>query len=97
MKIKDTYLVRSVAGENLVIPLTGSSISFNSTVTLNETGRFLWDLLQQETDFDTLLSALLKEYDVDTDTATRDIAAFIETLRENNILEDEEQTKKTNK
>ena len=90
MKIKDTYLVRSVAGENLVIPLTGSSISFNSTVTLNETGRFLWDLLQQETDFDTLLSALLKEYDVDTDTATHDIAAFIETLRENNILEDEE-------
>ena len=64
MKIKDTFVVRNVAGENLVIPLSGSSLSFNSTVTLNETGRFLWDLLQQETDFDTLVAALLNEYDV---------------------------------
>lgn len=90
MKIKDTFVVRLVAGENLVVPLSGSSISFNSTVTLNETGRFLWDLLQQETDFEALVSALLKEYDVDAETAHRDTAAFIEVLRENKILEDEE-------
>lgn len=90
MKIKDTFVVRNVAGENLVIPLSGSSLSFNSTVTLNETGRFLWDLLQQETDFDTLVAALLKEYDVDEDLAARDTAAFIEVLRENKILEEED-------
>ena len=44
MKIRDTYILRSVAGENLVVAV-GANVNFNSVMTLNETGKFLWEKL----------------------------------------------------
>lgn len=86
MKIRDNYILRSVAGENLVVPI-GASVNFNSVITLNDTGKFLWENLTAEKEEAELVEALLGEYDVDRETAERDVAAFIEKLKENNILE----------
>ena len=88
MKIKDTYVLRSVAGENLVVPVGGNNINFNSAMTLNETGAFLWNLLTNETTREELISAMTKEYSVDVDTASKDIDTFISVLKEHSILED---------
>lgn len=54
---------------------------------MNETGRFLWDKLEKDTDENALVSALLEEYEVDGATAEKDVKAFLEVLRKNNILE----------
>lgn len=86
MKIRDNYILRSVAGENLVVSV-GSNVNFNSVITLNETGKFLWENLLSENEEKDLVEALLSEYDVDKATAERDVTAFIEKLKENNILE----------
>ena len=86
MKIRDTYILRSVAGENLVVSI-GSEVNFNSIITLNETGKFLWENLLEENTAEGLVAALLSEYDVDKQIAERDVAAFIEKLKVNNILE----------
>ncbi|MBQ7106550.1 MAG: PqqD family protein [Clostridia bacterium] len=88
MKIKDTYVLRSVAGENLVVPVGGNNINFNSAMTLNETGAFLWNLLANGTTREELISAMTKEYSVDVDTASKDIDTFISVLKEHSILED---------
>ena len=86
MKIRDTYILRSVAGENLVVPV-GGGVNFNSVITLNGTGKFLWEKLSSDTQETDLVEALLFEYDIDRETAERDVAAFIEKLKENDILE----------
>ena len=86
MKIRDTYILRSVAGENLVVAV-GANVNFNSVMTLNETGKFLWEKLTADTTKQALIDALLSEYDVDKETAERDVSAFIEKLKINNILE----------
>lgn len=86
MKIRDTYILRSVAGENLVVTV-GANVNFNSVMTLNETGKFLWEILTDEREESELVEALLNEYDVDRETAERDVAAFIGKLKDNNILE----------
>ncbi|MBE6805334.1 MAG: PqqD family protein [Clostridia bacterium] len=86
MKIRDTYILRSVAGENLVVAV-GANVNFNSVMTLNETGKFLWEKLTADTTKEALIDALLSEYDVDKETAERDVSAFIEKLKINNILE----------
>ena len=41
MKIKDGFLLRQVAGQNVVMPM-GSDLDLNMMITLNETGAFLW-------------------------------------------------------
>jgi hypothetical protein len=87
MKIKEGYLVREVAGSTLAIPVGEEAGSFGGMLRLNETGVFLWHLLEKDTDAAALVDALLAEYEgVDRETAARDVEAFLEGLRKNGIL-----------
>ena len=86
MKIKEGFLLREVAGETVVIP-SGESLDLNMMITLNETGTFLWKNMQEATTEDALVAALLKEYDVDETTAKEAVKAFVEKLKENDIVE----------
>ena len=85
MKLKEGFLLRQVAGETVVLP-SGSELDLNMMITLNGTGAFLWKLLEQETDEQALVSALLASYDVDEATARRCVAAFVQKLNDNGFL-----------
>ncbi len=87
MKIKNGFVVRSIAGESVVVALGEASKSFNGIIKLNETGRILWDALEVGCDEAALLSAILSEYDIDEETAKADIRRFISTLEGAGILE----------
>ena len=86
MKLKDGFVLRQVAGQSVVLP-GGDALDLNMMITLNDTGAFLWEHLQQETNEDALVSALLSEYDVDADTARRAVVAFVEKLNANGFLQ----------
>lgn len=85
MKIKDGFILRSVAGQTVVLP-TGDELDLNMMITLNETGTFLWEHLQTETDEKALVAALLAEYDVDAETAAAAVAGFVAKLENNGFL-----------
>lgn len=85
MKLKDGFLLRQVAGENVVIPV-GGDLDLNMMITLNETGAFLWERLQTETSEDALVCALLAEFEVDEDTAKAAVSAFVRELNDNDFL-----------
>ncbi|MBR7178978.1 MAG: PqqD family protein [Oscillospiraceae bacterium] len=85
MKIKDGFLLRQVAGQSVVLP-TGNEMNLNMMITLNDTGAFLWEHLQTETDENALVAAVLREYDVDADTARRCVADFVKKLNANGFL-----------
>lgn len=65
---------------------TGGDLDLNMMITLNDTGAFLWEQLQEEADEAALVQALLKEYDVTEETAAKAVAAFAEKLKKNNFL-----------
>ena len=85
MQLKPNFVLREVAGENVVIP-AGDDLNLNLMITLNETGAFLWKLLEQNTDEDALVAALLAEYDVDEASARTHVTAFIAKLKEQDFL-----------
>lgn len=85
MKIKDGFILRSVAGQTVVLP-TGDDLDLNMMITLNETGAFLWEHLQGETDENALVSALLSEYDVDESTARKAVSGFVAKLNDHGFL-----------
>lgn len=87
MKINEGYLLRNVAGKNIVVSV-GADVNFNGMLTLNDTGVFLWNLLSEETTKEEMLSKILKEYDVSEDEASKDIDAFIAKLIDKRILKD---------
>lgn len=86
MKISEGYLLRTVAGKNIVVSV-GADVNFNGMLTLNDTGVFFWKLLQRETTKEEMLEAVLKEYDVSSQEASKDIDDFIQKLSANKILE----------
>ena len=87
MKIANGFLLKTVAGKNIVVSV-GAEVNFNGMLTLNDTGVYLWNLLQNDTTKEEILNKMLEEYDVSEEIASKDIDAFIEKLRQANILED---------
>lgn len=85
MKLKDGFILRTVAGETVVLPV-GGGLDLNMMITLNDTGAFLWEKLGAETDEAALVAALLVEYDVDQETAKEAVSAFVKKLNDNGFL-----------
>ena len=85
MKIKEGFVLRTVAGENVVIP-SGNNMDLSVMMTLNDTGRFLWEQLETEKTQEQLLAAVLAEYDVSAEVAEPYIAEFVEKLGEYGCL-----------
>ena len=87
MKIKPGFIIRQVAGENVVLPC-GDNAGMNIVISLNDTGAFLWRALENESTVESLVEALLGEYAVDGDVARKSVHAFLDLLRQNNFLEE---------
>jgi hypothetical protein len=49
--------------------------------TFNETGAFLWRQIEAGTEEERLVQTLIDEYDVDLNTAARDVGLFLTTVR----------------
>lgn len=85
MKLKDGFVLREVAGQTVVLP-AGGDLDLNMMITLNDTGKFLWTLLEQETEENDLVAAILNEYDIDEQTAKTAVEGFIATLKKHEFL-----------
>ena len=86
MKLKEGFLLRNVAGQAVVLPMSGT-LELNMMITLNETAAFLWERMQSESSEDALVQALLGEYDVNEATARTAVAGFLKKLNDNGFLE----------
>ena len=77
--------MRTVAGQVVVLP-SGDELNLNMMITLNNTGKFLWERLETGAEVEELVSALLAEYDVDEATARAGVERFVAKLNENGFL-----------
>ena len=88
MKIKDGYILKTVAGCSVVVSSDVETMDFTNMLNLNGPGAFLWENLEKETTEDNLIRKLLSEYDVDETVAKNDVSAFLENLREAGLLDE---------
>ena len=86
MKIKDGFILREVAGSYLVVAVGNAVKEFGGIVNLNETGAFLWRLLEKSSTEPEMVDALLNEYEVDRETAEKDVKAFVDKLTEAKLV-----------
>ncbi len=85
MKLKDGFILRTVAGETVVLPVGGVT-DFDMMITLNDTGRFLWERLAVGAEEADLVRDLLAEYDVTEELAQKSVATFVARLKELDFL-----------
>ena len=87
MKIKDNFILRKVADSYVVVPVGKLTLDFNGIITLNETGAFLFELLQKGADREALIDRLLAAYDVTPARAAADVDVFLEKVKASDVLE----------
>lgn len=87
MHISENFVVREIAGENVIVPTGTEAQNFLGLVTVNKVGAFLWSCLQQENmTVQGLADRLCRKYDVDEETARKDVEEFTQILRDRNML-----------
>jgi len=87
-RIKNGYMVRNIADEWIILPTDNASHDFNGMMLINESGAFIWKELEDGNDKEALINALFMEYNVDRETAEKDIEEFLNTLSNCGLLLD---------
>ena len=89
MHISENFTMRTVAGENIIVPIGDEASQFQGLITVNESGAFLWKLLQNENiSEESIKQAFREEYGVDEKTADNDVDEFLHILRMRKILKE---------
>lgn len=89
MRIIKGLCVREILDEIIVIPTGEASQVLSGVISLNEIGKFLFNLLLENQSEQSLVEAVLTTYDVDEETARADIVSFLEVLRRHKLLVEE--------
>ena len=88
IRIRQGFELRTICGENLIVPLGQHNIDFSKVIYLNDTSMFIWKIIEQGVDsIDEIVEAIMEEYDVDSDTCRNDVADFLNTLKENKVID----------
>lgn len=87
MKLNVNYVLKTVAGTPVVVPVGDAISNIKGMITLNGPAEFIWKSLEQGKDFEEIVSGLKVEYDAPEDVLRSDLTAFIGKLEKYNILE----------
>ena len=88
MKLIPGFVVREVGGKTLAVATGETAKTFHGMITLNGSGKEIWNALQSDVTEDEIVDRLTKEYDVDRETAARDVSAFVSKLRQAGLLQE---------
>lgn len=75
-----SIVTRKTGNEYVLVPVSNNIADMNSIYTLNETGAFIWELIDGKKCVGDLIDALTDEYEIDRETATSDIFSLIENM-----------------
>lgn len=81
MKRDPDFLLHDVAGTHVVVPTGAAVVAFPGMITVNDTGAYLWELLETEQTVETLAAALQERYEVGLEQAMADVKAFLAQLQ----------------
>lgn len=87
MKIKQGFLLRRMADQFVVVAVGAAAQEFPGMMRLNGSGAFIWKQLEREVDENTVIRAVLEEYDVPEEQAAADVRRWIAQLRETGALD----------
>lgn len=86
MRIKEGFVVRKINDFYAVVPVNKKVLDFSGMMTLNESGKMLYDLLLTDVSKQTLIDFMCQTYDVSQEVAEKDIDVFLNKLISHQLL-----------
>lgn len=92
MKAKKGFNLRQVCGEYIIVAEGDENIDFSNIISMNESSAFLWKEIKDMESFniDYLVNKMIEEYEIDVDTARRDITTLVAEWGQSGIIEGED-------
>lgn len=88
MKIKDGYILKKVAGENIVIATGEARLSFNGIITFNEVGAEVFARLDGTHSLSQIVDEIASLYNAPGEVIEADINKLIEKMKNHGLLEE---------
>ena len=73
-------VTRKTGKEYVLVPVANNIADMNSVYTLNETGAFIWDLIDGKRNIEEIISLLTEEYDINEQSASEDVISLINNM-----------------
>lgn len=80
-------ILREIAGEYIVVPTGKMALHIHGMLSLSESALLLWNKLQNDCTEETLVDAIMSEYDTERETAIADVRSFLDQLEKIGALE----------
>lgn len=77
---------RQIAGETILVPVSGDLAHLQEIYVLDEVADHIWQRIDGRTTLDAIVDSLTETFDVDRDTARRDLLAFVQALQEVGLM-----------
>lgn len=75
-----SIVTRKTGTEYVLVPVANNIADMNSVYTLNETGAFIWDLIDGKKCVKDIIEAVISEYETDYETASADVNSFLDEM-----------------
>ena len=73
-------VTRKTGKEYVLVPVANNIADMKSVYTLNETGAFVWDLIDGNRNIEEIITALTEEYDINRQSASEDVISLINNM-----------------
>ena len=83
-----SFVTREIAGETLIVPVTGRAMDLESIYVLNPVASRIWDLLRSPTTADRIAGIVAREFAVTPEHAAGDVAEFLESLSARGLIQE---------
>lgn len=88
MKLRGDFVVRQIMDDTVAIPVGQAALHLNGMILLNDVSRTIWNCLQQDTDMESILTALTDAFEVSDQEARSDLTVFLDELRQLQLLDE---------
>lgn len=87
MKLKEGFITHTVMGSQMMVAAGPAVKEFHGMVRSNESAALIIDCLKKDTTKEAIIAALLEKYEVEQETAERDVERILEKLDSIGALE----------
>lgn len=87
MKINKNYIVKSIAGDVVLIPTGEAAQYFNGLIGTNEVAAFIWENIEKCETCEEMVQCVINEFEGDEEIIRKDVLEFLETLKKAEFIE----------
>ena len=88
MRLSGEFVVRQIMDDTVAIPVGKTALQLSGMILLNEVSKVIWQCLEKETEFESIVTAVTDAFEVSVEEARADLLEFLDKLRSMQLLEE---------